>query len=205
MPHTLIQANGRARRPSISGAAMKRIGAKARVSFPAKGHLHLHHEDRRGLHEGRQDDRRGQRPEARRHGHLMLGVQRHEKGGVAAPARRPPLPRVRDRHRGRCSAEGTRAGDRHRRRAVDPARARSARFASHRVADRVRSSASRASCSSSSDEEPIYVRPVEPGPSSSTASPGSSRPRSLRRDGRAGRARARSARARRASRAAASA
>jgi hypothetical protein len=37
MPHTLIQANGRAHKAVISGASMKRIGAKARVSFPAKG------------------------------------------------------------------------------------------------------------------------------------------------------------------------
>jgi hypothetical protein len=37
MPHTLIQANGRAAKAVISGAVMNRVGDKARVSFHKKG------------------------------------------------------------------------------------------------------------------------------------------------------------------------
>jgi hypothetical protein len=37
MPHTLIQANGRGVKATITGAKMSRIGAKARVTFPTKG------------------------------------------------------------------------------------------------------------------------------------------------------------------------
>jgi hypothetical protein len=37
MSHTMIQANGRAAKAAITGATMKRIGAKAHVTFSAKG------------------------------------------------------------------------------------------------------------------------------------------------------------------------
>ena len=37
MSHTLIQANGRGVKAVITGATMKRIGAKAHVAFSAKG------------------------------------------------------------------------------------------------------------------------------------------------------------------------